>query len=112
MKQLIVTDEQFKKLTDAERGEAIIRKQLLPVIKAEGERQIKFVISTEAVDRVNDSIAADGWELANFLKNPVVLWAHMRHRNDVLLGNDQEMHGCPRVDVVKGEQLVVLVHLA
>ena len=35
-----------------------------------------FVISTESVDRDRDTIALDGWKLANYRKNPVVLWAH------------------------------------
>jgi hypothetical protein len=78
VKQIIVTDEQFRHLPAEQRADAILTKQLLPVIKAMGERQIKFVISTEAVDRMNDTIAADGWALANYLRNPVVLWAHMR----------------------------------
>lgn len=39
-------------------------------------RTVRFVLSTEAEDRVGDTIAADGWKLENFLKNPVVLWCH------------------------------------
>ena len=39
-------------------------------------RQIKFTITTDDVDRDNDVIAVDGWNFANYLKNPVVLWAH------------------------------------
>ncbi len=40
------------------------------------ERSIDFAISTGALDRYNSTIAAKGWQLANFIKNPVVLWAH------------------------------------
>ncbi len=39
-------------------------------------RVIDFVISSGAVDREGDTIAANGWELENFRKNPVVLFAH------------------------------------
>lgn len=36
------------------------------------------VISTGQVDRYNTTLAPDGWDLKQFRKNPVVLWAHMR----------------------------------
>jgi len=41
-----------------------------------------------------------------------VLWRGMCHRRNVQLGNDQEVHGRPRVDVVEGEHLVVFIHFA
>lgn len=48
--------------------------------KAEGDDddtlKIDFDISSEAIDRDDDTIALKGWKLANFKKNPVVLWAH------------------------------------
>lgn len=40
------------------------------------KREMQFTISTESVDRMGDTIKADGWELDAFRKNPVVLWAH------------------------------------
>ena len=44
---------------------------------AEGEsRRMTFTISTASVDRMGDTIAVEGWDLADFRKNPVVLWAH------------------------------------
>ena len=39
-------------------------------------RTVRFVMSTEAEDRVGDTVAASGWILGNYLKNPVVLWCH------------------------------------
>jgi HK97 family phage prohead protease len=39
-------------------------------------RTIDFVISTSAMDRDTDTIDPKGWALDNYLKNPVVLWAH------------------------------------
>lgn len=38
--------------------------------------QIRFVLSTPAVDRQGEVINQNGWDLTNYLKNPVVLWAH------------------------------------
>jgi len=34
------------------------------------------LISTEAVDRDGDIVVADGADIKNYMKNPVVLWAH------------------------------------
>lgn len=36
----------------------------------------EFVLSDESVDRVGDVIMASGWQLAEFKKNPIALWAH------------------------------------
>lgn len=47
--------------------------------KAEVERNEKgyvAIASTSVVDRQNESVSVDGWELKNFKKNPVMLWAH------------------------------------
>lgn len=39
-------------------------------------RTCVFVASTEAVDRYGDVVLASGWDLKNFLLNPVILFAH------------------------------------
>ena len=38
--------------------------------------EVPFTISTASVDRDGDIIKQDGWELSEYMKNPVVLWAH------------------------------------
>ncbi|WP_157999744.1 HK97 family phage prohead protease [Paenibacillus elgii] len=38
--------------------------------------KVPFVISTGAVDRDKDLVNPQGWDLTNYRKNPVVLWAH------------------------------------
>src|SRR4051812_28452648 len=38
--------------------------------------QIDFTISSSSIDRSHDVIQQDGWELKNYKKNPIVLWAH------------------------------------
>lgn len=43
---------------------------------SDSERTLDFTISTGQIDRDGDTIAVDGWKLAPFRKNPVVLWAH------------------------------------
>lgn len=40
------------------------------------KRTVTFVITTGSVDRDNDTISASGWDVAEFMKNPSVLWAH------------------------------------
>lgn len=40
------------------------------------EISFPFTLSTRAPDRQGDSIDQSGWDLANYRKNPVVLWAH------------------------------------
>jgi hypothetical protein len=40
------------------------------------QRIIPFTISTPSVDREGDTIAVEGWDLANYAKNPVVLFGH------------------------------------
>lgn len=79
---LILTDEQFREAAQAGSApaDAQVRKGFVTEVKApadgEDSRALEFIISTAAVDRMGDTIAVDGWKLANFRKNPVVLWAH------------------------------------
>lgn len=39
-------------------------------------RQVKFLISTDAVDRDGDVIDPKGWDLTAYKGSPVVLWSH------------------------------------
>jgi HK97 family phage prohead protease len=41
-----------------------------------GMHDLKFVISTSAIDRDDDVIDVNGWDLKNYKKNPVVLFGH------------------------------------
>lgn len=40
------------------------------------DRTLTFVGSNELIDRDNEVIRADGWDLKNYRKNPVILFAH------------------------------------
>lgn len=40
------------------------------------ERTVEVIISDETVDRDDDIISVDGWDLENYLKNPVVFFGH------------------------------------
>ena len=57
----------------------MIRKMFSGGIKAapnDPSRQRQFVVSTDDIDRDGDVVSQAGWQLQNYRKNPVVLWAH------------------------------------
>lgn len=57
----------------------IIRKEipaLVGTIANDEKRIIEFIASTENVDRDGEVIKSTAWDLKNYLKNPVVQWAH------------------------------------
>ena len=45
-------------------------------VRALEEGKFEVIASTGQEDRLGDTINPDGWELRNFRKNPVMLWAH------------------------------------
>ena len=47
-----------------------------PLAINEEQRKISYVVSDETPDRVGDIIQVRGWDLSNYKKNPVILWAH------------------------------------
>ena len=54
----------------------------------------EVVITTENLDRYQEVIALDGWELEHYRKNPVVLWGH-DHNNLVAV--------CTTLEIVDGK---------
>lgn len=77
----VITLSDFKALVEKDErapADVVLRKAFLPEIKAvaDDERGIQFSISSAAVDRDRDTLAVEGWQLANYRKNPVVQWAH------------------------------------
>ena len=54
----------------------VLRKDYLAPAEVLGERQLRFTISTAAVDRAQDVIDQAGWDLTGYRRNPVVLWQH------------------------------------
>ena len=57
----------------------LIRKDLDFDIRQAGDpedRTLEFIGSTGHVDRYGDVIEVEGWDLKNYQKNPVFLWAH------------------------------------
>lgn len=66
-------------------------------------RTVSFVASTEAVDRMGDSIKLAGWRLDRFKQNPVILFGHDSH--DLPIGKALSIG-------VEGDALVVTVQFA
>ena len=57
--------------------ETMLTKQYITKVETDdGERSVTAVISTGAVDRDKEVLTPKGAMLDNFMKNPVVLWAH------------------------------------
>lgn len=46
------------------------------IVRKVAENKYRVLASTSAYDRQGDSIDQSGWMIANYLKNPVMLWAH------------------------------------
>ena len=58
-------------------SDVLLRKEFITEIEAGADdRTIKFIISTGSADREKDIISPTGWDTTNYLKNPVVLFAH------------------------------------
>lgn len=77
----IISATQFKTWNrgrNLTRSAIAVRKQMIaPAEPMGGElRALRFTISTGSVDREQDVIAITGWDLKNYLRNPVVLWGH------------------------------------
>lgn len=82
MTKLLMTDEGFHQAARAAEApiDARLRKAFaVEVVKDDANpdsRLLDFIISTDSVDRMGDTIAVDGWKVEAYRKNPVVLWAH------------------------------------
>ena len=51
-----------------------------------------FVASSDAEDRMGDTIMQEGWDLRNFKKNPIALWAH-DHRTPIGVWENVKVEG-------------------
>lgn len=75
-------EEKLLKLTDEVAvaiKTAVESDEYQSVIKAAKEKDtgtFEVVISTEHVDRMQEVIKQDGWQLDRYLANPIVLWGH------------------------------------
>lgn len=59
--------------------DAFVRDTTAEMIK---KRQVEFVISTEAVDTYGTVFKLDGWDLADYTRNPIVCYQHRANSDD------------------------------
>jgi len=80
-----------------EAGEVITRTGTSPLLRmamgvevkqlgSKDSRVLRFIASTEVEDRDGDIIRVAGWDLKNFLANPVHLWAHNMRADNPPIG--------------------------
>ena len=75
----IVTLQRFKQINRKQKlagASLATRKQMIAPAEQTEARNLRFTISTASVDRERDVINVNGWDLTNFVRNPVTLWAH------------------------------------
>lgn len=82
MTKRLLTFEQFAGLDEAHQrdSENAIANAVLESAEMlgenDGDRLVRYVLSTPAVGRDKHTVAPDAWQVENFLRNPVFLWAH------------------------------------
>jgi len=75
----LISAAQFRKELGAKRtpGGGVYRISTEPAAAVEGaSRTLRFCFSDGSVDRMGDTIDAAGWDISDFVRNPVALWAH------------------------------------
>ena len=75
----LMSADQFRKDLKANRKPSggVFRVNTEPPVFVEGaDRTLRFIFSDNSVDRMGDTIDAAGWDLSDFERNPVALWAH------------------------------------
>jgi HK97 family phage prohead protease len=69
--------------------------------KTEGGRGFEVVASTADFDREGESIDQSGWDLENYLKNPIILWSH--DINSLPIGKATSVKVVEDQLIIKGE---------
>jgi HK97 family phage prohead protease len=75
----LISVDQFREELRAKRTptDAVFRVSIEPPVPVhDAARTLRFCFSDESVDRMGDTIRAAGWDIADFERNPVALWAH------------------------------------
>ncbi len=75
----LISADQFRKELRANRTptDGVYRVNTEGPVPVDGaERTLRFCFSDDSVDRMGDTIDAAGWDLTDFTRNPVALWAH------------------------------------
>ena len=57
----------------------------------EVNKSVRFVISTDEVDRYGESVHQKSWNFKEYLKNPIVLWGHDPDEPENVLGTASDL---------------------
>lgn len=79
MTRKLLTVDQFRAFaqTGAKPDGTVVRFAAAdPQAVADAGRKLRFVFSDGTIDRAGDSIDPEGWEVDDYMSNPVALWAH------------------------------------
>jgi hypothetical protein len=99
-----VSSREFKSLAKRSKVKDLaIRKDFDTAVELMPDRCVKFTISSDAVDRQSDRVLQDGWQLDNYIRNPVVLWGH----ND----GDPPVGKCTAIGIEDGKLKAVVQFL-
>lgn len=96
---MLVSATHFKRLNRERRvtpGLGVRKTQVIAPpagLESEQARALRFTISTASVDREQDTIAIAGWDLRNYISNPVVLWGHNSSRLPIGRAFDLSVEG-------------------
>src|SRR6202521_3910089 len=96
MPQDLISLDRFRAaLRDGTRPNAgVYRLQVAsPLLVDEAARKVRFVFNDGTLDRVGDTIDPQGWQIADYLRNPVVLWAHESWSPPIARGSNLLIEG-------------------
>lgn len=97
-----ISSRDFKKAVKENKAiKARIRKTVVAAATQLSARQLKFTVSSDAIDRDWDKVIQSGWALDNYRLNPVVLWGHDASQLPVGKAVSIEMEGGDLVAVVE-----------
>lgn len=82
---------------------------LLPALRARVEHDAKTAIGVWLAALFKRQLRGQHHD---FSQQSFIRRYRVGHRDDVLFRHDQKMHGRSRVDVVKGENFFIFIHLA
>lgn len=84
----IMSKRQFSVRSAPKGGDMLTKIYKAPASWNAEARSAKFVMSAEVTDRYGDIVVAKGIRLDDFIKNPVVLWAHDNRQAPIGMWSD------------------------
>jgi HK97 family phage prohead protease len=88
-----VSPESFRSALRTGHGVLPTQKTTTAEPQPKGGRKVRFVFSNGDVDRMGDVLSPQGWQLDEYLKNPVVLWAHDAAQPPIGRASDVRVEG-------------------